>query len=143
MIYVDKMTDHLSCELRSKNMSNIRSKDTKPEMLVRKALHAKGFRYRLHNKMLPGTPDLVLSKYKTIIEIKGCFWHGHNCKRGNLPKSNLTYWNSKISNNIERDKHNEKQLILMGWKVITVWECECTPQEILKNTIDKIEKKLI
>ena len=105
-------------------MSKISSKDTKPEILVRKFLFSKGFRYRINVKTLPGKPDIVLPKYKTVIFINGCFWHGHNCKKGKLPSSNIDFWRKKISNNKSRDDKNSDLLIKLGWKVIIIWQCE-------------------
>ena len=108
---------------RSEMMSRIRSKDTKPEMLVRKALHRLGFRFRLHVRDLPGHPDIVLPKYKVIFQVKGCFWHGHTCRDGRLPKSNREYWVPKLLRNKERDISNERKLRRMGWSVRILWEC--------------------
>lgn len=118
------MADTKTPEERSKNMSKIRSTNTKPEELVRKYLFAHGFRYRKNDKRLPGKPDIVLSKYRTVIFVNGCFWHMHNCSRSRLPKSNLEYWKPKIKRNIERDLENYKALKDMGWKVVVIWECE-------------------
>ncbi len=126
---------------RSYNMSQIRSSNTKPEMLVRKFLHANGFRYSLHKKTLPGKPDIVLSKYKTIIFIHGCFWHGHtNCKYYVVPKTRTDWWLHKINTNKANDAKAIKALKKEGWKVITVWECklksakvEITLASLLKN----------
>lgn len=118
------MADTKTVEERSQNMSHIRSTGTKPEELVRKYLFHKGFRYRKNDKRYPGKPDIVLPKYKTVIFINGCFWHMHGCSRSRLPKSNLDYWEPKITRNIERDKQNQRDLEKMGWKVIIVWECE-------------------
>lgn len=118
------MADTHNKEVRSYNMSRIRSKDTKPEILVRKFLHKKGFRYRLHVKNLPGKPDIVLPKYKTVIFIHGCFWHGHEaCKYFILPKSNQSYWYPKIQKNINKAQADAHSLVLQGWNVITIWEC--------------------
>ena len=103
--------------LRSMMMSRIRSKDTKPEMLVRKALHRLGFRFRLHVRDLPGRPDIVLPKYGVVIQVKGCFWHGHTCRDGRLPKSNRGYWVPKLLGNKERDIYNERKFRRMGWSV--------------------------
>jgi len=115
---------------RSYNMSQVKSKDTKPEMLVRKYLHAHGFRYRLHVKDLPGKPDIVLPKYKTVIFINGCFWHGHkNCKYATIPKTRTEWWQSKIKGNIANDKKAIELLKKEGWQVITLWTCS------LKNNI--------
>lgn len=119
------MVDLLTTEERSKMMSKIRSKNTAPEMTVRRYLHSKGFRYRLHDKKLPGKPDVVLPKFKTAIYIHGCFWHAHSgCKYYRLPKSNTDYWIKKIEGNISRDLQKQQVLREMGWKVIIVWECE-------------------
>jgi DNA mismatch endonuclease (patch repair protein) len=109
--------------LRSVMMSRIRSKDTKPEMLVRKALHRLGFRFRLHGRDLPGRPDIVLPKYQVIIQVKGCFWHGHTCIDGRMPKSNREYWVPKLLRNKERDISNDRKLRRMGWSVRNLWEC--------------------
>lgn len=113
-------------------MSKISSKDTKPEILVRKFLFSKGFRYRINVKTLPGKPDIVLPKYKTIIFVNGCFWHGHDCKKGKLPSSNIDFWKNKILKNKLRDNENQAQLALLSWKVIVIWQCE----------INKIDKKI-
>jgi DNA mismatch endonuclease (patch repair protein) len=115
--------DNISQIDRHKNMSLIRSRDTKPELLVRKALYKKGFRYQLYRKDLPGKPDLVFPKYKSIILINGCFWHGHNCPSFKLPLSNIEYWKSKIAKNMARDIKNLQLLRDRGWRVYIVWEC--------------------
>ena len=109
-------------------MASNHSKNTKPEIIVRKYLWRCGFRYRLNNPRLPGHPDIVLRKYRTCIFVNGCFWHGHeNCKLFRLPKSNVGYWERKINRNRERDKEEQKKLAEMGWHVIVVWECELKP----------------
>ncbi len=119
------MADVHSPEVRSYNMSRIKGKNTKPEMLVRKFLHANGFRYGLHNKKLPGKPDLVLRKYKTAIFVHGCFWHGHDgCKYYVVPKTNTDWWLAKINRNKELDKQHSYELKSKGWKVIVIYECE-------------------
>lgn len=119
------MADVHSKETRSYNMSRIRSKDTKPEMLVRKFLHKHGFRYRLHVKDLPGKPDIVLPKYKTVIFIHGCFWHGHEgCRYYVVPKTRTEWWLNKINGNIANDSIAENTLKELGWRVIKIWECE-------------------
>lgn len=119
------MADVHNKATRSYNMSRIKGKNTKPEMMVRKFLFSKGFRYRLHDKRLPGKPDLVLPKYKTVIFINGCFWHGHeSCKYFVVPKTRREWWVEKISKNIENDQKNTNSLLEMGWKVIVLWECE-------------------
>lgn len=117
--------DVLSREKRSQIMASVKSSDTKPEMLVRRYLHAHSFRYGLHNRKLPGSPDIVLRKYKTIIFINGCFWHGHEgCKYYRLPKSNIEFWQTKIVRNRQRDIETIEALKVKGWRVITIWECE-------------------
>lgn len=119
------MADVHSKETRSYNMSRIRSKDTKPEILVRKFLHKNGFRYRLHVKNLPGKPDIVLPKYKTVIFIHGCFWHGHDgCKYYVVPKTRTEWWLNKINRNAANDALVEDSLKTAGWKIIKIWECE-------------------
>lgn len=124
---------------RSYNMSRIKGKNTKPEVLVRKFLFAQGFRFRLHDKKLPGTPDIVLPKYKTAIFVNGCFWHGHQeCKYFVLPKSNTQFWNDKIAKNVKKDILNQIKLVEMGWKVIVVWECELKDVDSLTDLIKRI-----
>lgn len=118
------MSDNHTPEIRSYNMSRIRSKDTAPEVLVRKFLFSHGFRYRKNVAALPGKPDIVMKKYKTVIFIQGCFWHMHLCERFKWPSSNEEYWKPKIEGNAMRDKEHKKQLENMGWSVIEVWECE-------------------
>jgi len=136
------MTDVHDKKTRSYNMSRIRAKNTKPEMLVRKFLHAQGFRYTLQNKKLPGKPDIVLPKYKTIIFINGCFWHGHaNCKYFVVPKTRTKFWLNKITANKTNDERAVKALRKDGWKVITIWECKLKPGKVEK-TLSALLKKL-
>ena len=119
------MPDHLTIEQRSHNMSCIRGKDTKPEIIVRKYLWSHGFRYRLNHPQLPGKPDIVMRKYRTCIFINGCFWHGHEgCRYFTIPKTNTDFWVNKIEHNKERDLEVQNQLAEMGWHCITIWECE-------------------
>ncbi|MDE2636222.1 MAG: very short patch repair endonuclease [Chloroflexota bacterium] len=120
------MTDTVSPEKRSQVMALVGSKNTKPELLIRKRLHALGFRYRLHVKDLPGKPDLVFPRYKSVIQINGCFWHGHSCPRCRMPSSNTEYWNRKVARNMERDAANRRLLLNEGWRVLTIWECALT-----------------
>lgn len=108
---------------RSRNMSRIKSKNTKPEMQLRKALHALGFRYSLHKKSLPGRPDLVLRRWRAVIFINGCFWHGHNCNDFRWPKTRPEFWKKKISGNQARDRAHIASLAAKGWRVMIVWEC--------------------
>lgn len=123
------MSGHLTKEQIHRNMSAIRSKNTKPELLVRKFLFSRGFRYRLNHPRLPGHPDLVLRKYRTVIFVNGCFWHGHeNCKYFHLPKTNIDFWQKKIERNKKRDKEEQCQLAAMGWHCITIWECQLKPK---------------
>ena len=130
---------------RSYNMSQIKGKNTKPEELVRKYLFSQGFRYRKNDKRLPGSPDIVLPKYKTVIFINGCFWHGHrDCKYFVWPKSNVEFWRNKIYSNIERDIKKTKQLTKLGWEVIIVWECELKNDKFhdtLNQVIVKIKEE--
>ena len=143
--------DKLSKQQRHNNMAAIRGKNTKPEMIVRKGLWSRGFRYRLNHKRLPGHPDLVLRKYRTCIFVNGCFWHGHNvvlrqaqephelessecCK---IPKTNREFWVAKILRNKERDKEDQKKLAAMGWHCITVWECDLKPSK-REETLDSL-----
>ena len=117
--------DALTPAQRSKNMSAIRGKDTKPELLVRSYLHSRGVRYRKNVKSLPGKPDIAIEKYKIALEVRGCFWHGHkNCKNFRLPKSNQAFWAEKIGGTIERDRRNQKSLEELGFKIFVVWECQ-------------------
>jgi len=119
-------------------MSKVRSKDTKPEEIVRKYLFSKGFRYRKNVKSLPGTPDIVLPKYKTAIFINGCFWHGHKCPKGKLPETNKKKWQEKIEMNKKRDEKNYLLLKEMGWRVIVVWECQLKNRKIQSETLDDL-----
>lgn len=128
--------DKHSKEVRSYNMSQIRSTNSKPEIIVRKYLFSKGMRYRKNVKTLPGKPDIVLPKYKTIVFVNGCFWHGHkNCKYFVMPKSNIEFWNEKISKNISRDEEIRQKLSAAGWNVIVVWECELKKDK-RENTLE-------
>ena len=136
------MADVHTKEQRSFNMCKIRGTNTKPEVKLRKALFAKGFRYSLHVKNLPGKPDIALRKYKTVIHVNGCFWHGHTgCKYFIIPKTRTEFWTNKINGTIARDEINDQKLSDLGWKVITVWECELKPknfEETLKKTMEEI-----
>ena len=124
------MADIKSKEARSYNMSQIKGKNTKPEEIVRKYLFAQGFRYRKNDRRFPGSPDIVLPKYKTVIFVNGCFWHGHNgCRYFIWPQNNADFWKNKITRNIERDMLNYDKLKASGWKVILVWECDLKPQK--------------
>ncbi len=136
------MADVHTKEQRSYNMSRIRSTNTKPEMLVRKFLHAHGYRYRLHVKNLPGKPDIVLPKYKTVIFVHGCFWHGHEgCKYYVVPKTKTEWWLNKINTNIANDTKAIAALKKAGWKIITLWECDLKPATI-GSSFRKILRRL-
>lgn len=136
------MADVHDTATRSYNMSRIRGKDTKPELLVRKFLHAQGYRYRLHVKDLPGKPDIVLPKYKTVIFIHGCFWHGHtNCKYFKVPQTRTEWWLNKINTNKANDEKAVKALRKEGWKTIVIWECQLKPA-LLEKTVTSILNKL-
>ncbi len=133
----------MTSEQRSRCMAAVKGKDTKPEMIVRKYLFSRGLRFRVQVRKLPGTPDIVLPKYKTVIFVNGCFWHGHEgCKYFRLPKSNVEFWKEKIERNIARDVRNETELKALGWRVIRVWECEIKTvaqrEEYLKHLYDRI-----
>ena len=123
-------------------MSAIKSKNTKPEIKVRKILHSMGYRFRLHRKDLLGSPDIVLPKYKTVIFVHGCFWHRHqNCKYASTPKTRQEFWNKKFNENINRDKINQENLSSKGWKIIIVWECEIKDKDFDLNRLFKNEIK--
>jgi DNA mismatch endonuclease (patch repair protein) len=130
------MSDIYSKAKRSEIMSRISGKGTKPEILVRKFLFAHGYRYRKNVKELPGKPDVVLTKYKTVIFIHGCFWHGHNCKAGKLPETRKEFWDNKISDNIARDKKDTNALKESGWKVIIIWQCEIKSQSLRQQRLE-------
>jgi len=130
------MTDQLTKERRSWNMSRIRSKDTKPEKAVRSLLHGMGYRFRLHRKNLPGKPDIVMPKYRRIIFVHGCYWHRHpGCKFAYSPKSRVKFWTQKFQENVERDKINQQTLRELGWRVTIIWECEV-------NNLSKLRRRL-
>jgi DNA mismatch endonuclease (patch repair protein) len=134
--------DSFSKEKRSEIMRSVKSTDTTPEIIVRKYLHKSGFRFSLHKKQLPGSPDIVLRKYRTVINIHGCFWHGHElCKRSTIPKSNGQYWHDKIERNRARDVQNEQKLVALGWKVIVIYECELKIKTI-EDTMYKVISKI-
>ena len=130
--------DRLSDSQRHNNMAAIRSKDTKPELTVRRFLFGRGYRFRLNHPRLPGHPDIVLRKYRTVIFVNGCFWHGHEgCKYYAVPKSNTEFWTAKIERNRTRDKEEQHQLAAMGWHCITVWECQLKPK-VREKTLESL-----
>lgn len=137
------MSDVMTSEQRSRCMAAIKGKDTKPEMIVRKYLFSRGVRFRVQVRKLPGTPDIVLPKYKTAIFVNGCFWHGHEgCKYFRLPKSNVEFWKEKIERNIERDRESMQALLDLGWKVIRVWECELRNKANREEALNKIYTRI-
>ena len=138
------MSDKLTPSQRHICMSSIRGKNTKPEILVRKGLHARGFRFRLHNKKLPGSPDIVLPKYGVAIMVNGCFWHGHKgCRYATKPKTNIEFWETKIARNRHRDEVTTAHLEALGWTVITIWECELRKNEGLNARLDALADEII
>ncbi|MBB5396699.1 very short patch repair endonuclease [Mucilaginibacter sp. AK015] len=136
------MTSSFPKGSRSYNMSRIKSTDTRPEMLVRRYLFAQGLRYRLHDRRLPGKPDIVLPKYKTVIHIHGCFWHSHaGCVLNRLPKSKPEYWIPKLQGNANRDAENSVRLKSLGWRTLTVWECELKPK-VIADTLASLLRQI-
>ena len=128
---------------RSYNMSRIRGKDTKPEMLVRKYLFSRGFRFRKNDKRYPGRPDIVLPKYRTVVFVNGCFWHGHEgCKYFVWPKSNVEFWRNKIETNTKRDRENYRSLRDMGWNIVIIWECELK-KNVFEDTMARVVSQII
>lgn len=128
--------DTLTKEQRSERMSRVRSKNSKPEMLVRRIVHSMGYRYRLHDRRLPGTPDLVFAASKKLIFVHGCFWHGHPCKLGDRPpKSRIEFWSGKIAENKARDMRDEELLAAAGWRLLVLWECELKDQDRLRDIL--------
>ena len=127
---------HKVSEQRSRNMSAIKSKNTKPEIKVRKVLHSMGYRFRLHAKDLPGSPDIVLPKYKTVIFVHGCFWHRHeNCKYASTPKTRKEFWNKKFTENKKRDSEIQEKIKILDWRSVVIWECETKNMENLRDKI--------
>ena len=136
------MADVHTPEQRSRNMSAIRSKNTKPEEIVRKYLFSQGFRYRKNDKRLPGSPDIVLPKYRTVVFVNGCFWHKHDgCKYFVWPKNNAAFWKTKIESNVSRDRQKESQLIALGWNVIIIWECQLK-KEFKEHTLSQLANQI-
>lgn len=129
------MTDCFEPAFRSENMRRIKSTDTQPEMAVRRLLHRAGFRYRLHRRDLAGKPDLVLPKYRAALFVHGCFWHGHDCKDGRRPRSNLEYWNAKLDRNRLRDARSHELLQSLGWKPVVVWACQTRKTDTLQQLL--------
>lgn len=138
------MTDVMTPEQRHKCMAAVKSKNTKPEIIVRKFLFSKGLRYRLHKRSLPGQPDIVLPKYKVVVFVDGCLWHGHaGCKNFRIPKSNVEFWKNKIIRNLNRDKLNVERLSLSGWRIIRIWECDIKNISKRKTTLENLYQDII
>ena len=139
------MTDVVDKKTRSRMMSGIQGKDTKPELIIRKGLFARGFRYLLHDKRLPGKPDLVLPKYNAVIFVHGCFWHAHGCILFKWPKTRKDFWREKISGNKVRDERNVKELVSKGWRVMQIWECSIKgpKRKDIDRILDRVEKWLV
>lgn len=136
------LADNHTKEVRSRNMSHIRSTNSKPEEIVRKYLFSKGLRYRKNVSSLPGKPDIVLRKYNSIVFVNGCFWHKHDCGRFVMPTSNTEYWSKKINGNVERDKSNIAKLEYIGWKVYVIWECQLKNQ-VREENLSKLYQSII
>jgi DNA mismatch endonuclease (patch repair protein) len=132
------MSDIFSTEKRSMIMKLIRNKNTKAEIKFRRILFSLGYRFRLHDKSLPGCPDVILPKYSTVIQIRGCFWHQHNCRDGHVPKSRIQFWKSKLEANRLRDQRNDRKLRSLGWSVIVVWECKLRSKEKLNIEVRRV-----
>ena len=135
--------DIWSIEKRSEVMSKIRGKNTKPEMILRSQLFMQGFRFRVHQKNLPGKPDIVLAKYRTVIFVHGCFWHYHkDCKEGRIPPTNTSFWKLKLDKNVQRDEEHKLRLEKLGWQVLTVWECdiELRIQDVMNSIVQSFKK---
>jgi len=136
------MSDNHSKEIRSMNMSHIRSTNSKPEEIVRKYLFSRGLRYKKNVRAFPGCPDVVLPKYKTIIFVNGCFWHHHNCARFVWPATNQEYWHNKINGNVERDKKNTQLLEEQGWKVLIIWECQLK-KSVAESNLNELYNNIV
>lgn len=135
------MPDTFNKAQRSRIMAAVKSKDTAPELAVRRLVHRLGFRYRLHVRALPGTPDLVFPSRRKIINVSGCFWHMHGCGRCRIPTTRRSYWKAKLMRNKERDRHTRRALRRLGWNLLTVWECEVTESERLATKIVRFLRK--
>jgi DNA mismatch endonuclease (patch repair protein) len=133
--------DALSPERRSALMRRVKQTNTKPEVSIRRLLHHRGFRYLIGDRRLPGTPDLVFPRHKTVVFVHGCFWHGHTCRQGRLPSTNVEYWKPKIARNRARDARKERALKDLGWRVLVVWECQFRTRD-LDNAVDELASKI-
>lgn len=136
------MADTLTPGQRSERMSRIRGRDTKPEILVRRCLHASGLRFRLRQADLPGRPDIVLAKYQSVVFVHGCFWHAHRCQKGRVPATRTEFWRAKFEQNRRRDEQSVRALRKAGWHVFTVWECELSNQVKRDKALDRLVRKI-
>jgi DNA mismatch endonuclease, patch repair protein len=136
------VADIFTKKKRSQIMASISNKETKPEISVRRFLFSQGFRFRKNLKTLSGKPDIVLPKYETVIFVHGCFWHGHTCKRGTKPTSNIEFWQAKIQSNIDRDKRVKNELRKAGWRILTIWDCELKNKKVFEKAMKKLIAKL-
>lgn len=135
------MTDIVDKATRSRMMSGIRGKHTKPELIVRRFLHRQGLRFRLHTRELPGCPDIVLRRYRAVVDVHGCFWHQHpGCRFAYMPASNRAFWSAKLGGNTVRDQRNRRALRALGWRVFIIWECEVSDERRLKRLVDSIRE---
>ena len=131
------MSEKLNPEQRSRNMAAVKNKNTAPEIIVRKTLHRLGYRFRLHRRDLPGNPDIVLPKYRAVIFVHGCFWHGHpGCSRASRPRTNAEFWNTKLDKNLRRDQEVQARLHALGWRVLVIWQCRTKDREQLEQQIN-------
>lgn len=137
------MADFLTPEERSERMSKIRGSDTRPELVVRRFLHSRGFRYRLHAEDLPGRPDVVLPRYRSVVFVHGCFWHAHSCQNGRVPESRSDFWKEKFRNNKLRDARNKRALRKLGWWVHIVWECSLRNKKSADKALATLERKIL
>lgn len=135
MLQIIGMVDKLTSEQRSRLMSQVRGKDTKPELVVRRLVHSLGYRFRLHRRDLPGSPDLVFPSRRKVIFVHGCYWHRHDCKKATTPKSNTAFWQKKFDDNVMRDNKNLRDLKALGWEAMVVWQCETETNELLAHMI--------
>ncbi|MFZ2651666.1 MAG: very short patch repair endonuclease [Burkholderiaceae bacterium] len=136
------MVDIMSRQDRSRLMSRVRQRDTNPEIELRKRLHGLGLRYRLHVNGLPGRPDLVFPKHRTVLFVHGCFWHGHSCRAGRAPSTNQAYWAEKLAENARRDRRNASALRALGWRVLTVWECKLKRPGDAEKSIERVAREI-
>lgn len=137
------MADIMSASDRRERMRAVKQRDTEPELALRRGLHRLGLRYRLHSEGLPGRPDLVFPRFGVAVFVHGCYWHGHSCRAGRLPTSNIEYWTAKIAANVQRDRRKTRQLRQLGWRVLVVWECEVSNAAKCAGTVRRVARRVI